>query len=207
MSDIFEIPYVGRTVEWLNNDYTIIIGENGSGKTLLLGCMMDWCNSKGYDFVHYDAVTALHTAYDLIECATNQHIIFACKALASFSIDFKDDIIIWAKKEKSKSFDNCNDQRFMKDARFLRSVLRHCGNGYTRMIVMLISAYQKSTASYYFLDLPETSLHIVIVRKLINFIMHHFRYMKVIVATHSPEVIVVDNNKAWDNNENLIILE
>lgn len=184
---VFTIPYLNKKVAWNNGDRTYIIGYNGSGKTLLMGEMMTWCDYNNYGYIHYDAVTALSEAQDLINNSSDKDVIHACKMMASLSIDFADDIRGWAKHKNGDSFDQIGD--YMKDADLLRDVLRMCGNGYTRMFVMTVKAFANPTADYYFLDMPESSMHLHLAERLVAYIMHNFEYMKVVITTHSPEIV------------------
>lgn len=183
----FIIPHVNIPVVWKNTNKTYIIGMNGSGKTLLLHTMMDWCNDNDFTYCHYNAFTALSEADYYIENSADVDIIYACKMMSELSLDFSDDISGWAKHKNGGTFDNIGD--WTKDADLLRMVLSMCGVGYTRMFVMVIKAIQNPTADYYFLDLPETSLHLHLSQVIVNFLMKNFEYMKFVVTTHSPEVI------------------
>lgn len=180
MSQInFTIPYLKTPVEWNNNDITYIIDSNGTGKTLLLNEMKKWCDNNQYKYVSYDAVCALYEAEYYIENASDDAIKFAATKLNDFSYDFKDDIGGWAKALKKDT----------TDPELLRHVFSMCGAGYKRVLVMLIKAFDTPDADYYFMDLPETSLHIHLSEVIVNFLMQHFEYMKFVVATHSPEVL------------------
>lgn len=175
----FTLPYLGTPVAWNNTNRTYIIGLNGSGKTLLLNEMRTWCDKKSYTHISYNSVTALSEAEWYIENATDDVIRLACKKMLEFSYDFKDDIEGWAKaKDKDE-----------EDPELLREVLRMCGAGYSRMFVMMAKAYSAPEADYYFMDLPETSLHLHLASKIVDFLMMHFEYTKFVVATHSPEVV------------------
>lgn len=175
----FTLPYLGTPVAWNNNDRTYIIGYNGTGKTLLLNEMRAWCDEKNYTHVSYDAVTALSEAAWYIDNASDDVIKLSCRKMLEFSYDFNDDINGWAKALKKDP----------DDPELLRHVLGMCGAGYTRMFLMMAKAYSQPEADYYFLDLPETSMHIHLAEKITDFLMHHFEYTKFVIATHSPEVV------------------
>jgi len=204
MSHIIDIPFIDKSVNWYDGDYTIIIGSNGTGKTLLIDSMIQWCETKEYKYAHYDVETALEESHSLINESDDDDIIYTCNLMTTFSLDFADDIAGWAVADGYKREDT---DGFMKDARVLRRVLSNCGAGYTRMFVMLIKAIKNASAEYFFLDLPETSLHIMICRKITKFIMSCFRHMKIVIATHSPDVldgIYMDYTE--DDDENVICL-
>jgi len=183
----FTLPYLGTPVTWNNGNRTYIIGYNGTGKTLLLNEMRAWCDGKGYDYVSYDAVTALGEAEYYIENASDENVRFACEKMSDFSMDFRDDIFGWAKAKNGHTVEQIGD--FMKDVELLRHVLSMSGAGYTRMFVMIIKALENPAADYYFMDLPETSMHLVLAERIVDFLMMHFEYMKFAIATHSPEVV------------------
>jgi predicted ATP-binding protein involved in virulence len=175
----FTLPYLGTKVDWNNNNRTYIIGYNGTGKTLLLNEMMAWCESKGFEYIHYDSVYALSEAPILLDAASDDDLRYVSKILQNFTYDFQDDISGWA---KAKNLDE-------EDPKLIRHVLDLCGGGYTRMTVMILKAINNPTADYYFMDLPETSIHLALADKLIDFLMSNFEYMKFVVATQSPEVV------------------
>lgn len=181
MSVVMTVPHFGD-VEWHQEDATYVIGANGVGKTLLLNEMMGYCDKKGISYNHYDAITALHHADFLIEESDDIDIILSCRAMAKMSRDFADDIARWADVKGCKV-------DYMDNAELLRYVLQMCGNGYTRMFIMTVLAMRNQGAGYYFMDLPETSLHIMLMRVIAEYLMHNFPHMKFVFATHSPELL------------------
>lgn len=175
----FTLPYLGTEIAWNNRDRTYIIGYNGTGKTLLLNEMMNWCDSKGFNYNHYYSVTALDEAETLLENASDSDLQYAAKTLRSFTFDMNDDFAGWAKALGKDE----------NDPELIRHVLDMCGAGYTRMTCMILKAINNPTADYYFMDLPETSLHLMLAERLTDFLMNNFEYMKFVIATHSPEVV------------------
>lgn len=191
----FTLSYLDTTVAWNNNDVTYIIGHNGSGKTLLLNEMRVWCDEKKYTYVFYDAETALSEADWYIDNASDDVIKLSCKKMIEFSYDFNDDINGWAKVLKKDP----------DDPTLLRYVLGMCGAGYTRIFLMLAKAYSQIEVGYYFLDLPETSLHTLIAGKITDFLMSQFEYTKFVIATNSPEVIKSVRIESGDRNGSDVI--
>lgn len=181
------IPYIDREVEWHNGNLTNIIGMNGAGKTLLLQEMMDYCDTNGITYVTYNAITALNDAKYILEYGNDEDIIYAAKMMMHLSIDFKDDMFCWAKAMNGHSFDNMGDYR--NNIKIVKHVLSMCGAGYTRLFVITHNAVKAMGADYYFLDLPETSLHINLARHLTDYLLMNFKYTKMVMATHSPEVV------------------
>jgi len=169
---------------WTNKDLTYLIGYNGTGKTLTIMKMAAWCESKGYSYVVYDALMALYEAPELIENATDQELKIVCKQLSDFSLDFQDDLKRWVGGSVEDA---------LNDSNLLRSVLRMVGNGYTRMFVMLYKVVL-SEPDYYFLDLPETSLHIAIAREWPRIIMNFSPLTKFVISTHSPDIFREEGN-------------
>lgn len=184
-----------RKVLWNNTNATFVIGPNGTGKTILLNMMADWAYSHNYTYNFYNALTAIDEAPALIDNASDDDIIYVCKMMSEFSMDFNDDIMGWAKAKNNHTYDQIGD--FHQDADLLRDVLRMCGSGYTRMFVLLYLGGQDTGIDYYFLDMPETSMHMVIAQKIINILMNNFPYTKFVISTHSPEVI---SGNWHDNN-------
>jgi len=201
------IPFVDKTIDWNNTEDTYIVGSNGAGKTLLMNEMIKWCKQNDYTFIQYNATSALSEAEYEIDNASDEDIIYAVKMLMDFSYDFKDDVFNWAKHKNSGSVDQIGE--FVKDVDLLRSILRMAGAGYTRMFLMFIKAIKNPTADYYFLNKPETSLHMNISEVIVNLLMKKFPYMKFVVSTHSPDVFQgalnsegeVDDTKVIDLDE------
>lgn len=178
----FKLPIIATPIEWYNMNITYIVGSNGTGKTMLINQMKEWCNNNQYNYNAYDATVALTEAYYLIQHASDIDIKHACKKMADLSMDFKDELRRWFKEKK-------DDDDIFEDVKTLRTVLELAGSGYTRLFVMTIKAISNPSADYYFLDMPETSLHISLAKSLSNYIYSNFPYMKIVIATHSPEVI------------------
>ncbi len=184
MQTTFDVPHFAK-ITWHHEDVTYIIGPNGVGKTLLLNEMMDYCDRNGINYNHYDAITALRHADFLINDSDDMDIILSCRFMAELSYDFAEDVKRWASVMGYP--DGKGD--YMEDPKVLRHVLSVCGNGYTRMFIMTVLAMRNPSAGYYFMDLPETSLHIMLMRKIADYLMAHFQHMKFVFATHSPEML------------------
>ena len=178
----FKLPIIATPIEWYNRNITYIIGSNGTGKTMLINQMKEWCNNNQYNYNAYDATVALQEAHYLIEHASDIDIKHACKKMADLSMDFKDELSNWFKEKK-------DDDDIFEDVKTLRTILELSGSGYTRLFVMTIKAISNPSADYYFLDMPETSLHILMARRITKYIYANFPYMKIVIATHSPQVI------------------
>jgi len=199
MSVLFELPdYLpANKIYWKDTNYTFVIGPNGSGKTLLLNKMAEWAEEKNYSYAFYDDTTSLSAAPLFMEQASDEDIIYVAKMIMKFSMDFKDDVFNWTKAKNGHTVDQIGP--IGKDAKLLREVFSMCGNGYTKMFVMLYLGIQNTGSDYYFLDLPETSLHIHLARHIINILMQNFPYTKFVISTHSPDIIAI----GW--NENTVI--
>lgn len=178
----FKLPIIATPIEWYNRNITYIIGSNGTGKTMLINQMKEWCNNNQYNYNAYDATVALQGAHYLIQHASDIDIKHACKKMADLSMDFKDELSNWFKEKK-------DDDDIFEDVKTLRTILELSGSGYTRLFVMTIKAISNPSADYYFLDMPETSLHISMARRISEYIYANFPYMKIVIATHSPQVI------------------
>jgi len=197
---IIRIPKIERFVEWHNGDYTFIVGSAGTGKSYFLYSVREWCAKNSFDHVIYDPSLALES-YSLIREASDMDLIYGCGLMARFSEDFAHDIRMWAQTKKYKIYDT---DEYMKDRSVLEATLKRCGAGYTKLFLMLLQGIQNPSASYYLMDQPETSLHVHIQRKLINFLMSVFFQMKFVIVTHSPEILgKYMNNK---DNKNIISL-
>ena len=198
---VFKLPIIATPIEWHDKNITYIIGSNGTGKTMLIDHMKEWCNNNQYNYNAYDATVALTEASYFINHASDIDIKHACKKMADLSMDFKDELTNWFKE---KGDDN---QYIYDDVKTLRTVLELSGSGYTRLFVMTIKAISNPSADYYFLDMPETSLHISLTRSLSNYIYSNFPYMKVVIATHSPQVISNVYSNAEESSYEIIELD
>lgn len=198
-SQAFKLPIIATPIEWYNRNITYIIGSNGTGKSMLINQMKEWCNNNQYNYNAYDAMTALTEAYYLIQHASDIDIKHACKKIADLSMDFKDELSNWFKEK--------DDDDIFEDVKTLRTVLELSGSGYTRLFVMTIKAISNPSADYYFLDMPETSLHISLARSLSNYIYSNFPYMKIVIATHSPQVISNVYSNAEESSYEIIELD
>ena len=196
----FKLPIIATPIEWYNMNITYIIGSNGTGKTMLINQMKEWCNNNQYNYNAYDATVALQEAHYLIEHASDIDIKHACKKMADLSMDFKDELTNWFKEKK-------DDDNIFEDVKTLRTVLELAGSGYTRLFVMTIKAISNPSADYYFLDMPETSLHISLARSLSNYIYSNFPYMKIVIATHSPQVISNVYSNAEESSYEIIEMD
>ena len=201
MSVLFKLPYFlpNNEILWLNNDYTFVIGYNGSGKTILLNKMAEWAESHNYSYAFYDSQTSLSLAPQLMEQASDEEIIEIAKMIMDISPDFRDDVFDWL---KAKNDDQTIKQiRPDKDVEMLREIFSMCGSGYTRMFTMLYLGLEKPELDYYFLDMPETSLHLLFARKVLDILMKNFPNTKFVITTHSPAII----DDKWDS-DNIIDL-
>ena len=200
-SQAFKLPIIATPIEWYNRNITYIIGSNGTGKSMLINQMKEWCNNNQYNYNAYDATVALQEASYFINHASDIDIKHACKKIADLSMDFKEELTKWFKEEGD------DDLYIYDDVKTLRTVLELSGSGYTRLFVMTIKAISNPSADYYFLDMPETSLHISLARSLSNYIYSNFPYMKIVIATHSPQVISNVYSNAEESSYEIIELD
>ena len=198
---VFKLPIISAPIVWHDKNITYIIGSNGTGKTMLINQMKEWCNNNQYNYNKYDAMTALTEASYFINHASDIDIKHACKKMADLSIDFKEELSRWFKE---KGDDNLY---IYDDVKTLRTVLELSGSGYTRLFVMTIKAISNPSADYYFLDMPETSLHISLARCISKYIYANFPYMKIVIATHSPQVISNVYSNAEESSYEIIEMD
>lgn len=198
---VFKLPIISAPIVWHDKNITYIIGSNGTGKSMLINQMKEWCNNNQYNYNKYDATTALTEASYFINHASDIDIKHACKKMADLSMDFKEELTRWFKEEGD------DDLYIYDDVKTLRTVLELSGSGYTRLFVMTIKAISNPSADYYFLDMPETSLHISLSRCIADYIYSNFPYMKVVIATHSPQVISNVYSNAEESSYEIIELD
>ena len=197
MSILYKLPEFlpSNEVLWQEGDYTFVVGPNGSGKTLLLNKMAEWAESHNYSYSFYDAMTSLELAPILMEQASDEDIIFVAKMFMEFSGDFKDDVFNWTKAKNGHTVDQIGP--IGGDADLLREIFKMSGSGYSRLFVMLYMAIDEGMGTeYYFLDMPEASLHIHLARYVLQILMRNFPYTKFVITTHSPDII----DDRWDTN-------
>ena len=196
MSVLFKLPDFLPTNEvlWLEGNYTFVVGYNGSGKTLLLNKMSEWAESHNYSYAFYDSQTSLHLAPILMEQASDEDIIYIAQMIMSFSGDFKDDVFNWTKAKNGHTVEQIGP--IGEDAKLLREIFSMCGNGYSRMFTMLYLGIENQGSDYYFLDLPEASLHLHLAQAVLSILMKNFPYTKFVITTHSPEII----QNRWDES-------
>ena len=199
MSVLFNLPTFlpHNKVLWNDGNYTFVVGPNGCGKTILLNKMAEWAEEKNYSYSFYDSQTSLQLAPLLMDEASDEDIIYVAEMIMRFSMDFKDDVFNWTKAKNGHTVEQIGS--IGQDAETLRKIFHMCGNGYSRMFVMLYMGIQDQGKDYYFLDLPEASLHIHLARHVLAILMKNFPYTKFVISTHSPDII----DSKW-NNENVI---
>ena len=49
-SQAFKLPIIATPIEWYNMNITYIVGSNGTGKTMLINQMKEWCNNNQYNY-------------------------------------------------------------------------------------------------------------------------------------------------------------
>jgi predicted ATPase len=100
------------------------------------------------------------------------------RQIASFSVDFQEDLKRWAGVEQI-------DDAY-KDVEILKTVFKMAGSGTTRLFMMFY--YNNKPSDYYFLDLPETSQHLIFRRMLVDLLTSFNQHSKFVIATHDPNV-------------------
>ena len=161
--------------------------------------MEEYFNENNLSYITYDSMTALRNVEQYIDDLDDFTVKMTCKYISDFSMDFSSDLLAWAKHLNGDTFENIGG--VLNDPRTMRTVLKLSGNGYLRMAVMVSKAVKNMTAAYYLMDLPESSLHIVLARNLLAFMMKIMPYTKFVITTHSPDII----DSRW-KKENIIEL-
>ena len=187
MIRIITIPKINEQVEWFDHNTTCIYGTNGTGKTLLMKGMMQWCEEHGYDYAFYTPFDAEGQMEEIFSTAGDEVIYLAAKQIGTWVINFDETVKAWWKMEHDGK-DPEGDEHY-RDIPLLKESIRMSGAGYTKMFVMGAKGLLNQFNNYYFLDTPEQSIHPLIVEHILNWIQNLFPYMKIIVATHSDHMI------------------
>ena len=185
---LIPLPAMGTEVLWDNKDKTYIYGRNGSGKTMLLNGMMDYCADNNVTYAHYDAEVSL-SEIDHYLTKDPLNIAYAILSLGNFLDNFRDDVRRHLIHRANIKYPHCDIDEYITEIDTLKEFIRLTGDGHSRLFVMIMKIISNPLASYYFLDLAETSLHLIVLGKLIPFIAREAPYMKIVLTTHNPSLV------------------
>ena len=168
------------SIEYLLNDYTIIL-SNDDGKFKQIKKISDWCVSEGIHHITYNINNEIFDIEYWLQNATNEEIVIAIKMIINISFDFEKDVEKFATHYK---VDLKTHEQLLECFGIVKTILRLTGSGYQKLFIMFLKAIRAKNASYYFLYLPETSLHPLLAQKLLDLLLGYFKYMRIIFATN-----------------------
>jgi hypothetical protein len=195
-------------LKWDNGSFTGIAGRNTDVLKHVLTVMMQWCEDKKYDYITYNIDEDFYYIDEYLKTCTVDEIAFACIILCTFSYDFDQDVTLWMDKCKKPYNTKLNIlDEFIDNVDILKRVLILSGSGYARLFIMIVTGLKNPNATYYFLHLPETSLHVLLVEKLISLLLRVFPQMKIVFSSNDAENICVrTDGPSWDTSTKLINL-
>lgn len=169
-----------KTVDWVNGDYTVIVADETDSKREVLVKMIDWCNVNSFEYVTYNLDEVFDIKQYLAESTTFE-IVSATLMIKRIFTDLDRDFDMFSKARniQLKTVDD-----YLNNIDLVKEVLMLCGSGYTKIFIMFLKAIKAPTAGYYFLYLPETSLHFMVFQKLLELLLVYFRHLKVIFASN-----------------------
>jgi len=172
-----------RSISWDNDNYTIIVADKTDSKRNVLMRMIEWCNSQSFEYITYNVDEILDLEYWL-ENSTPFEIVSVTFMMKKIFFDFDD----FEKFEKARNITLKNPDDYIENIDFVKDILRICGSGHSKIFIMFMKAIKNPTAGYYFLYLPETSLHYMVFEKLMSILLGYFVNMKIIFASNSDRL-------------------
>jgi len=181
----------------LNEDVNIIYGSNGSGKSTLLDEIHS-ATINGHDRIEFaDSSASLIVDYIYNSVSQNKFLILQQdKVDLSLIYSIADEFIYGKKVIREYS----RELMFQLDQSDKRIPMSELSNGEKSFLYILLTvAYQKGNPSVLIVDDPETHLHIVLQKELIDLIKKINPNCQIIFATHSPQII----SHYWDETFDL----
>lgn len=184
-------------IEYLLNDYTILLSIDDSKFKHLVN-FSKWCDSEDIPHITYNLNNENFNIEYWLENEANI-IARVVKNLGIISKDFMDHFDKFAEYyDVSVS----TLEQMVENIDVVKEVLRLTGSGYQKLFIMLLKAEKSRNASYYFLYLPETSLHPLLAEKVLDILRGCFKYMRFVLATnldriyeHAPYGYELDDHK------------
>lgn len=164
----------------INRDLVALYGSNGTGKTLTLEIVKRYFESQGENVIYFPAERSFSVTEEEVASVMMMHMLLGDSVFQKYGIEF----------EKLKPFPRVGD---------------YIGSGFHQVINMFCKIALSGDDPIVLMDMPERSLHIHIKRSFIDDLLKFKKIKKLIVITHSPEVIS-NNYESWVNIENCINL-
>ena len=142
---------INHSLFWSENDFVQSTNEQSTVNVLLDKANLE----KAQSIKYYDGHASIEKAKEVINNSTDEELINSCKAMADLSLDFKDDVLGWARHLNGNTFEQIGD--FTSDPKVYRTVMDLCGNGYTKLYGLYLKTLSKP--DLLFINQPMTSLH------------------------------------------------
>jgi len=188
------LPCQEHKIYYKEANITFFIGSNGSGKTISMNLLKDYFKKQNKTFTSYDPFTAEIDAERFAHESTDDEFFIGIQTIMSISKDFDDDIKRWVK------FETGTDD-YSIHLGICRNYITEAGSGYKKFFTMIMK-YVCNSSDYYFIEHPETSLHVALGQKILGLLFRSFGSCKFIVSTHAPEIIA-----EWWNDDNADIID
>lgn len=161
----------------LNRQDKYFIGINGSGKTMLLNAIATHFDGSGTEYISYDAMEAIHEI----------------KFYESITLEEEELFLTFLEKivENTTIIDGIKHFTVKSSQHLYKSL----GNGHLRLLNMLIKATRTDVPTFFLMDLPETSIHLHVLHRLLDYIRSANPFLTCLIATHSP-VLIPSNQKS-----------
>jgi hypothetical protein len=172
------------SIEYLLNDYTIILSVNDD-KFRQIKKLSEWCITEGIQHVTYNLNNEIFDIEYWLKNATTEEIVRATRMIINVSSDFEKDVENFEAHYKVKLKTKA---QLLECIGIVKTILRLTGSGYQKLFIIFLKAIQSKNASYYFLYLPETSLHQMLAEKVLDLLLGNFKYMRIIFATNLERI-------------------
>jgi len=181
----------------LNEDVNIICGANGSGKSTLLDEIHSVTINRHDSIEFADSSASLIVDYIYDSVSQNKFLILQQDKVDLSVVYSIADEFIYGKKVIREYSRELTFQMDQSDKKIPMSELSSGEKSF--LYILLTVAYQNGMPSVLIVDDPETHLHIVLQKELIDLIRKINPNCQIIFATHSPQII----SHYWDETFHL----
>lgn len=164
----------GNKVEFpINEDLVIIHGYNGTGKTKTLEILKRYFEKQNENVIYFDIDRCLNITKEQAVGVITMYNLMSDNPLKKIDIS-------------------------LDDFRYFPKIGEYINNGHLQIINMITQIELANKQSIVLIDCPEINLHISLRKLFINIITSMNKVKKLIVVTHSPEIITYNLDNAID---------